>query len=165
LLKVLPSITILSPNAEEALSLLSLDKQPPTKWRIEQAAETFLEFGIGIDGTGCIVIRCGEMGAYVKSRAREGMWIDAFWNSREDSKKIVDVTGAGNGFLGGLAAGLWLSQGDLYEAAFYATVSASFMIEQIGLPTMSSLDVQGSALWNGDLPERRLQALRVHHGR
>jgi hypothetical protein len=33
------------------------------------------------------------MGAYVKSHAKEGMWIDAFWNSREDSKRIVDVTG------------------------------------------------------------------------
>jgi hypothetical protein len=46
-----------------------------------------------MDGTGCIVIRCGEMGAYVKSRVREGVWVDAFWNSHEDFKRIVDVTG------------------------------------------------------------------------
>jgi hypothetical protein len=53
----------------------------------------------------------------------------------------------------------------LLTAAFYASVSASFTIEQAGIPTISSSDVQGSALWNGDLPERRLQALRARHGR
>jgi len=81
-----------SPNAEEAFSLLSMHMEP-TRWSIEQAAETFLEFGIGNERTGCIIIRCGEMGAYVKSHAKEGKWVDAFWNSREDYKRIVDVTG------------------------------------------------------------------------
>lgn len=164
LLKVLPLISILSPNAEEALSILSLHVQPK-KWSIEQAADTFLEFGIGNEGTGCVLIRCGEMGAYVKSRAREGMWIDAFWNSQEDSKRIVDVTGAGNSFLGGLAAGLRLNQGDVYEATFYASVSASFVVEQQGLPAISSSNGQGLSLWNGDLPTRRLQVLHARHGK
>jgi hypothetical protein len=53
----------------------------------------------------------------------------------------------------------------LLIAAFYASVSASFTIEQAGIPTISSSDVQGPALWNDDLPERRLQALRARHGR
>jgi len=153
-----------SPNAEEALSILSLHTQPK-RWAIEQAADTFLEFGIGEERTGSIVIRCGEMGAYVKSHAKEGMWIDAFWNSREDSRRIVDVTGAGNSFLGGLAAGLWFSQGDIYEATLYATVSASFVIEQEGLPVLSPSDGQDTAFWNGDLPQRRLQVLRTRHGK
>ena len=81
-----------SPNAEEVLSILSLHTQPK-RWAIEQAADTFLEFGIGKERSGCIIIRCGEMGAYVKSHAKEGMWIDAFWNIHQDSQRIVDVTG------------------------------------------------------------------------
>lgn len=65
---------------------------PPRKWSVEQAADTFLEFGVGNEGRGCVIIRCGEMGAYVKTLGGEGMWIDPFWTN-EDSKRIVDVTG------------------------------------------------------------------------
>lgn len=80
--------------------------------------------------------------------------------------------GAGNSFLGGLAAGLVLSNGDLYKgkhkcrgiiigiliwslAAFYASISASFIIEQEGLPRMST----DSTMWNGDKPYDRLEKL------
>lgn len=40
---------------------------------------------------------------------------------------------AGNAYLGGLIAGLHFSGDDAYEAALYATVSASFTVEQRGL--------------------------------
>lgn len=46
-------------------------------------------------------------------------------------------TSAGNAFLGGYVAGLSLSGGDPYEAALYATVSASFVVEQFGLPSLT----------------------------
>jgi hypothetical protein len=59
---------------------------------IEQAADMFLEFGIGDRGAGSVVIRSGGMGAYVKSRERAGEWVEAFW-SEKDEGKIVDVTG------------------------------------------------------------------------
>lgn len=122
-----------SPNAREALSLLSLPLTP-TKALIEEAATEFLRIGVGIDGNGWVVIRSGELGAYVKNRVQDGIWVDAFWTS-DDEGKVVDVTGmslkaghlafiecvlsgnlgAGNSFLGGLAAGLVLSNGDLYK--------------------------------------------------
>jgi hypothetical protein len=80
-----------SPNAEEALSLLSIF-DPPSKNLIEGAADRFLEMGIGENNTGHVVIRSGAMGAYFKSRTTPGRWVDAYWTST-DSGKIVDVTG------------------------------------------------------------------------
>ncbi|KDQ64817.1 hypothetical protein JAAARDRAFT_64637 [Jaapia argillacea MUCL 33604] len=162
LIAILPSISILSPNAEEALSILSMPL-PATKPRIEEACAKLLEFGIGSDGNGSVIIRSGGMGAYVATRSRGGKWIDAFWN--DASGKVVEVTGAGNSFLGGLAAGLVSTEGNVYEAVLYATVSASFTIEQEGLPHMTRADNNGEAveLWNGDSPERRLGELVERH--
>ncbi|KAJ7781450.1 Ribokinase-like protein [Mycena metata] len=173
LVKVLPQIDILrcanfrfyqiifaqisrSPNAEEALSLLSLPL-PPTLELIEEAARRFLEFGVGVDRQGCVIIRSGAMGACVAMKNQPVRWVPAFW-TRKDQAKIVDVTGAGNSFLGGLAAGLLLEGGDIYKATFHASVSASFVIEQEGLPTMSN--VNESTQWNGDTPQRRLVDLK-----
>ncbi|KAH0587376.1 hypothetical protein H2248_006173 [Termitomyces sp. 'cryptogamus'] len=112
LIKVLPGIAILSPNAEEALSLLSIPL-PPTPSSIEQAADRLLSYGIGDSRKGWVIIRSGGLGAYVKTLDSRGQWIDAYW-SINDSKRIVDVTGAGNSFLGGLAAGLMLT-GDVVK--------------------------------------------------
>lgn len=50
----------------------------------------------------------------------------------------ADVTG-GNAYLGGFIAGLNASNGDPYEAALYGTISASFTVEQIGLPRLYTL--------------------------
>ncbi|KAF9263629.1 Ribokinase-like protein [Marasmius fiardii PR-910] len=150
LISILPEISILSPNAEEALSLLSISL-PPTPSSIEKAAHIFL--GLGVKDA--VVIRSGGLGAYVLTEKRGGKWIPAFW-SDEDTKEVVDVTGAGNSFLGGLAAGLHIADGDVYEASLYGAVSASFAIQQGGLPTFSGTD--GS--WNQDFPARRLKVLR-----
>ncbi|KAJ7667811.1 Ribokinase-like protein [Mycena polygramma] len=156
LVKILPQIDILSPNAEEALGLLSLPL-PPSKGRIEEAAQKFLELGVGVDGNGCVVIRSGSMGACVALKDRSARWVPAFWTEK-DADKIVDVTGAGNGFLGGLGAGLLFEDGDIFKASFHASVAASFIIEQEGLPTVSL--VNGSTQWNGDSPQRRLDELK-----
>ncbi|KAI0002985.1 Ribokinase-like protein [Russula compacta] len=159
---VLPLISVLSPNAEEALSLLAVPL-PPTKSSIEQACKTFLDFGVGPGGTGWVIIRSGGMGAYIACRSRPGAWVEAYWRTNE---RVVDVTGAGNSFLGGLAAGLTLTNGDVFEAVFHAAVSASYTIEQLGLPriTRRSSDVR-SEEWNGDSPWGRLQGLKVRHAR
>jgi hypothetical protein len=79
----------ISPNAEEALGLLSVPL-PPTKSSIEQACKAFLDFGVGPGGTGWVIIRSGSMGAYVASRSQPGTWIDAYWRTDE---RVVDVTG------------------------------------------------------------------------
>jgi len=156
--KVLPLISVLSPNAEEALSLLA-DSSPVSKSSIERACESFLDFGVGPGGTGTVIIRSGRLGAYVASRSQPGTWIEAYWRTEE---RVVDVTGAGNSFLGGLAAGVILTNGDVFEAVLYATISASYTIEQLGLPkiTRASSDVRTEE-WNGDSPWGRLQELKA----
>lgn len=164
--EIMHLLDVLSPNAEEALNLLSLPL-PPTRTTTEQAARVFLEFGIGTDGNGAIVIRSGHLGAFVLSRGRNGVWVDAYWTETEsDAQHVIDVTGAGNSFLGGLAAGLVLSEGDMYEAALYGTVSASFTIEQQGLPVMTPNPRNPDwPNWNGDSPRRRLAELRTRLGK
>jgi len=160
LISVLPFVSILSPNAEEALSVLSLP-HPVTKSQIEAACSRFLDIGVGMDGNGSVIIRSGHLGAYFATREHGGRWIDAYWGT-EDAHKVVDVTGAGNGFLGGLSAGLRWTGGNIFDAALYATVSASFIIEQEGLPEMVSAPGQDglvSETWNHDCPKRRLQTL------
>ncbi|KAI0049586.1 Ribokinase-like protein [Auriscalpium vulgare] len=159
LLEVLPFINILSPNAEEALSLLSLSV-PVSRRSVENACSRFLDLGVGPEGSGWVIIRSGALGAFVASRKRPGEWIDAFW---VDGTHVVDVTGAGNGFLGGLAAGMVLTDGDVFKAAFYATVSASYIIEQQGLPELSRTATE--ELWNGDSPGQRLAKLTEMHVR
>jgi hypothetical protein len=85
------SSLICSPNAEEALSLLSLPLSP-SKESIELATDKFLKIGVGRNKTGWVIIRCGALGSYMKSEMKKGMWIQAYWTA-QDVDKIVDVTG------------------------------------------------------------------------
>lgn len=78
-----------SPNAEEALSLLSISMvKLSEKLPIEEAAQRLLELGT----KSAVIIRSGGLGAYVLTRERGGKWIDAFW-SEDEASKIVNVTG------------------------------------------------------------------------
>ncbi|CAL1702315.1 unnamed protein product [Somion occarium] len=160
LISVMPHIDILSPNADEALALLSLPG-PVDKSNVEAACHRFLDIGVGKDGTGCIAIRSGSFGAYIATRGNGGKWVDAYW-TKENSSHVVDVTGAGNAFLGGLSAGLYFTEGNPYQAALYGAVSASFVIEQEGLPSLTSSTVGAGVpeLWNNELPATRLARLR-----
>ena len=80
-----------SPNAEEALGLLSIPL-PVTLAKVEEAANKFLDYGVGNSGQGSVVIRSGALGAYVTSRAAKGRWVEAFWGPN-DLRRVVDVTG------------------------------------------------------------------------
>ncbi|SPO26760.1 related to MAK32 protein [Ustilago trichophora] len=81
--------------------------------------------------------------------------------------RIQDVTGAGNSFLGGFSAYLVQTQDDtstnpiarIKQAAIYGAVSASLIIEQLGLPDFEIGD-DGEELWNGHTVEERLKVLR-----
>ena len=91
LLKALHSGFASSPNADEALSLLSMPL-PPVKATIEAACLRFLALGVGPGGTGHVVIRSGALGACIASREEPPQWIDAFWTETV-TEKVVDVTG------------------------------------------------------------------------
>jgi sugar/nucleoside kinase (ribokinase family) len=65
-----------------------------------------------------IVVRAGEMGAFTLSRDWTG-WVPAFWQLGDEAH-IRDVTGGGNAFLGGLLAGLFITQGDFRIGGYFS---------------------------------------------
>ena len=91
---ILSAIDILSPNAAEALMILSMPVENITKVMIEDACSQFLAMGVGKEGKGAVIIRSGELGAYVKRVGKEGVWVDAYWGG-DRPEKVVDVTGKG----------------------------------------------------------------------
>lgn len=110
-----------------------------------------------------ICIRSGAWGSVV-GQAGLGFYHIPAWHTSSES--IKDVTGAGNSFLGGLSAYLVHTDNDnaldpttrVKEAAMHGAVSASLVIEQLGLP---SFDVQADEeVWNGDVAVHRLDSLR-----
>ncbi|KAF5022226.1 hypothetical protein F66182_5741 [Fusarium sp. NRRL 66182] len=82
-------------------------------------------------------------------------WVPAY---HQDASRVVDPTGGGNTFLGGL--GVALARGESIEdAVAWGTVAASFAIEQVGLPTIGR-DGEGREAWNGHNVDQRLQEFR-----
>ncbi|KAH8172651.1 pfkB family carbohydrate kinase domain-containing protein [Sarocladium implicatum] len=82
-------------------------------------------------------------------------WIPAY---HQDASRVVDPTGGGNTFLGGLGAGL--ARGESLEtSAAWGAVAASFAIEQVGVPERSVND-DGEELWNGEKVLKRLEELK-----
>jgi bifunctional ADP-heptose synthase (sugar kinase/adenylyltransferase) len=81
-------------------------------------------------------------------------WFPAYFEER-DQDRVVDPTGGGNAFLGGLAVAL--ARGVvLEEAACWGSVSAGFCIEQVGVPVLGT-DEDRKETWNGERVEDRLQ--------
>jgi sugar/nucleoside kinase (ribokinase family) len=108
------------------------------KAEIENVAKSLLELLVAKDtptpGPGWdrgVIVRCGAMGCCIvrkrylvsgddddNSEEAKPQWIEAYWTasaSPDFRNHIVDVTGGGNAFLGGLAAGMKLTNGDLRE--------------------------------------------------
>jgi hypothetical protein len=115
---------------------------------IESLCDQWIQSGIGADGKGGIVVRCGKDGCVI---TRPGLrtWMPAYHQSAD---KVVDPTGGGNGFLGGLAVGLVRGgkapgMQNLQEAAIWGSISASFAIEQVGMPILESGGQKET--WNG----------------
>jgi len=80
-------------------------------------------------------------------------WFPAYYTDRE---KVVDPTGGGNTFLGGLAVALARGK-TIEEACGWGNVAASFAIEQVGVPVLGK-DEEGEEVWNGVKVEERLKA-------
>lgn len=124
------------------------------------------------------IIRCGHLGCcYIDTSALEHIgekdvvWVPAYWDSDtpEGKGKVVDPTGAGNAFMGGLGAALdqgnSIHEGEqsqkaegLMVAVLWATVAASLVIEQNGLPTLEY--GREEDIWNGENPKDRVEKLR-----
>jgi hypothetical protein len=82
------------------------------------------------------------------------MWLPAYFREAQ-AERVMDPTGGGNGFLGGLAVALARGK-ELEEAAAWGSVAASFAIQQVGMPVLGKDEV-GRETWNGVLVEERLE--------
>ncbi|BGP25005.1 pfkB family carbohydrate kinase [Rhodotorula toruloides] len=159
--QILPNIRVFSPNHEEAWSFFGVGPEEVArrgKQGIEEVAQRFFEEG----ARSIVVIRSGALGAYALRKGDErGVWVPAYhvYQPGGPGGKVLDVTGAGNSFLGGLMAGLVLHPHDLVTAVQCASVSASFVIEQFGLPSVE-LGEDGIERWNGVDPTERLAEMR-----
>ena len=78
-------------------------------------------------GADRVVIRMGEQGIWAQDRQGNR------WRIPAVPTQVVDVTGAGNAFCGGLLAGL-VADLPFLETALRGLVGASFAIEQVGVP-------------------------------
>jgi sugar/nucleoside kinase (ribokinase family) len=112
--------------------------EEPDLWEMAEA--------LGAMGCRFVVIKRGPGGAYAWDREAKRRWHIPAYPAR-----VVDPTGAGDGYCGGFLVGLDRTQ-DVAEAALWGSVSASFTIEGIG------------ALYAADtlpgLARARLEALR-----
>ncbi|CAG8760284.1 13617_t:CDS:2 [Gigaspora margarita] len=169
-IEAMKMVDVVSPNHEEAAALLGLiteDDEDDEKFLTEEMlicmADKFLKHQIGPHGNGSVVIRASYKGCLVATKEKKEI-IPAYWTSLKDGNRnphVVDVTGAGNAFCGGFMVGLLKSNFDVFEAALYGAVSASFTVEQFGTPRLS-FDERGNEIWNaGDTPSVRLQKLRL----
>jgi sugar/nucleoside kinase (ribokinase family) len=118
ILEIVSSFAIFSPNLLEMQSILSITpSKSPTPSEVEQAAKGFLRITkSSVD----VVLRAGELGSYTLSRDGRAWWVPAYW--ADEQGRVKDPTGGGNAFLGGLCAGLLISNGDLRIGRFRPSV-------------------------------------------
>ena len=108
-----------SPNHVEALSLLSLTPTvilPEEEYKVLLSTTCLRLAGLGPQIAA--VLRCGHLGAcYIDTAMQANVsslsladvkWIPAYWSADTPGVegKVVDPTGAGNSFMGGLGAAL-----------------------------------------------------------
>lgn len=162
-LQALKKVDVISPNNAELGGFFDMntdDLSHVNYHLIEQLCSEMLEHGIGTRGEGGIVVRCGKDGCVCMRRGLK-KWLPAY---HEAANRVVDPTGGGNGFLGGLAVGLIRGGApsaieNLEEAAIWASVAASFAIEQVGMPQL--VYTTDGETWNGVSVEDRLSAFKA----
>jgi hypothetical protein len=150
----------------------------------QELVKKILRSGIGPDGNGALVIRAGRDGSYSYSRNQRGLWLPAYHQPDPTQRSpVVDPTGGGNSFLGALAQGMvsegrepiqvidsvldscdawkriiqtWGNGGQVPKALICATTAAGFVVEQIGVPSVTKV-ADGKELWNGTEFTERLR--------
>jgi len=85
-----------------------------------------------------VILRMGANGALV-SDGKNTYHIPAV------KTNVVDVTGGGNSSTGGFLVGFCESGGDIVQAGVWASVAASFIIEQFGLPPIQDNNMRKEA--------------------
>lgn len=173
----LKHVDVVSPNDLELASMFGNKSWSDGNSSDRAITDAIVKSGIGPDGNGMLVVRAGKDGCYAFSRDLS-LHIPAYCGV-----KVVDPTGAGNAFLGALAQALisidrkplrvvastlakskkwaaivdpWGEQGRIPGALICATVAASFVIEQVGMPQISCADGREES-WNGESYTERIR--------
>ncbi|KAK9476688.1 Ribokinase-like protein [Lipomyces japonicus] len=161
-LDALKLVDIITPNAAEAAAFFG-ESEPTDKQTIERIGHRFVPY---LKHHGALIIRAGTLGCVILSSTVGTVWLDAYHLSSSQDK-VVDPTGGGNCFIGGMSAGYVLSGGDVVEAAVYGNVAASLAIEQVGVPNLivtKSGNSNKHELWNGINVFDRLREYKARIG-
>lgn len=161
------SVNIFSPNHIELARLVSKEVPPIPDERFFEAlcAPFFISQDVGFPPQATLIVRAGDQGCFVKSH-NEQKWLLAYYAPQDNAtatacaSKVVDTTGAGNAFLGALTVSHLMGLDDTIFAACAGNVAASFVVEHVGVPTLSSSEA-GTELWNGAEVSTRFQAYRA----
>ncbi|EPS25428.1 hypothetical protein PDE_00361 [Penicillium oxalicum 114-2] len=184
-------VDVVSPNHQELGMMFEQGGWSAASEESQRLVDRILAAGIGPNQDGCLIIRSGRDGSYAFSRAQK-LWLPAYHQPEFSSATaVVDPTGAGNSFLGGLAQGMvsagrepfnvidrvlsaapawqetleaWGTRRNMPMALICATVAAGFVVEQIGVPRISVVDPGRKELWNeSEFAERiRLYTQRLY---
>lgn len=171
----LRAVDVMSPNAEELAGFFDATKVR----KQSEMADLIMRSGIGMDRSGALVVREGKDGVTIYTN-RWSVHLPAY-HTAASSNMVKDPTGGGNAYLGGLAMGLnrkvepktelfdellegtlvalqkfGSSASTLLYAGIYASVAASYVIEQAGMPSLSVSADGGEGLWNGESVASRL---------
>ncbi len=119
ILRCMAHFEVFSPD-EEAMTLL-VGERP-----LQEQLRALARYGPRL-----LALRQGAQGSLLYDREE-----DRFWKVPVVPADVVDVTGAGNAYSGGLLVG-WVATGEACRAAAYAAASASIVIEQIGPPAIT----------------------------
>jgi len=119
-----------APSREELAELLGYDDPP----------RAIAELSARVDAPPALAVKLGGDGSLIWQRDQP----DAVQVAALAADSVVDVTGAGDAFCGGLAAGLAAGL-DVVEAARRGAVSASLAIEGFGSLRLARLDPQEAA--------------------
>lgn len=101
-------------------------------------------------GARAVAVRHGRHGSYAWDREH-----DRIYHVPATPVEVVDVTGAGNSYGGGLCYG-WVATSEARQAACYGAVSAWFLVGRVGLPSMHA-ELRTQAM---TLLERTLDTVR-----
>jgi sugar/nucleoside kinase (ribokinase family) len=119
LLRCISRFEVFSPSLSEAVALVG-------QRAIKEQLRAFADLGPSI-----VALRLGADGSIIYERET-----GTYWRVPAASAGVVDVTGAGNAYCGGLLVG-WIKLGDFRRAAAQAAVSAAIAIEQVGPPRIN----------------------------
>ena len=176
-------VDIVSPNLEELGAYFGLDFSANGTVDMDSLLGvcTSILFKNPDAKLSCMIVRMGHWGCLIIDQLGATMiepYHQALVDARTDelrrsattSEKVIDPTGAGNAFLGGLCMGLGIPpiasfasfdsaiKTKFLMAAVCGTIAASFAVEQVGMPVITDSTAQpGQELWNDDNVWNRIE--------